>query len=92
MHASENSSPCCTRLVEPVVEFLNIVDPLVSKLKLIGDLSPLVDESPIEDKVRVTVGLLEIVADYVEQLEGALALFANRLPRGRREEIMADIL
>jgi hypothetical protein len=85
MHAS-NSSPCCTRLVEQVVECLNIVDPLVSKPKLIGDLSPLVDELPIEDKGRVAVGLLEIVAEFVEQLEGALALFANRFPRGRREE------
>jgi hypothetical protein len=33
------------------------------------------------------VGLLEIVADYVEQLDGALTLFANRLPRPQHEQI-----
>jgi hypothetical protein len=69
-----------------IVDFLNRVDPLISKLKLLGDLSPLVDDSPLEDKGRVAIGLLEIVADYVEELEGAIAMFANRVPRGCRLE------
>lgn len=69
-----------------VVDFLNRVDPLIAKLKLLGDLSPLVDDSPLEDKGRVAVGLLEIVADYVEELQGAIAMFANRVPRGCRLE------
>jgi hypothetical protein len=67
--------------VESVVTLLNRVDPLVSKLKLLSDLSPLVDDAPLEDKGRVAIGLLEIVADYVEQLEAVLILFSNRLPR-----------
>jgi hypothetical protein len=81
MHAPENSAPRCTLPAEQVITLLNTLDPLVSKLKLLGDLSPLVDDASIEDKGRVAIGLLEIVADYVEQLDGALTMFANRLPR-----------
>jgi hypothetical protein len=85
MYAPENSCPWCTLPVEQVIELLNRIDPIVSKLKLLGDLSPLVDDSSIEDKGRVAIGLLEIVADYVEQLDGALTMFSNRLPRGPME-------
>jgi hypothetical protein len=67
--------------IEKIITLLNAIDPLVSKLSLLGELSPLVDEAPLEDKGRVAIGLLEIVADYVKQLEGVLALFTNRLPR-----------
>jgi hypothetical protein len=83
MYAPENSCPRCTLPVEQAMMLLNTLDPIVSKLKLLGDLSPLVDDSPIVDKGRVAIGLLEIVADYVEQLDGALTMFANRLPRPR---------
>ena len=69
-----------------VIELLNTLDPLVSKLKLLGDLSPLVDDSSLEDKGRVAIGLLEIAADYIEQLDRALTMFANRLPRPRAVE------
>jgi len=85
MHAPENSFPRCTLPAAQVIELLNTIDPLVSKLKLLGDLSPLVDDSPVEEKGRVAIGLLEIVSDYVERLEGALTLFANRVPRCRVE-------
>jgi hypothetical protein len=75
----------CTMPVEKIIALLNTIDPLISKLKLLGGLSPLVEEASMEDKGRVAIGLLEIVADYVEHLEGALALFANRLPCCQRE-------
>jgi hypothetical protein len=64
-----------------IVEFLNTIDPMIGKLKLLGDLSPLVDEAPADDKGRVAIGLLELVSDYVEQLEAAVRMFANRVPR-----------
>ena len=81
MCAPENSAPRCTLPVEQVMTLLNTLDPLVSKLQLLGNLSPLVDDSSIEDKGRVAIGLLEIVADYVEQLDSALTMFAHCLPR-----------
>jgi hypothetical protein len=84
MNGLENSP--CTLPVRVVIELLNTVDPLVAKLKLLGDLSPLVDEASIDDKGRVAIGLLELVSDYVAQLEGALALFSNRLPHRHRGE------
>jgi hypothetical protein len=77
----------CNLPLETIVHVLNTPDPLVSKLKLLGDLSPLVDEAPEPDRGRVAIGLLEIVADYTQQLETVLATFTNRLPRpcGERE-------
>jgi hypothetical protein len=85
MHDADPQYTPCTMPVEKIIALLNTIDPLISKLKLLGDLSPLVDEASMEDKGRVAIGLLEIVADYVEHLEGALALFANRLPCYQRE-------
>jgi hypothetical protein len=76
----------CTMPVQPVLTFIDILDSVVSKLKALADLSPLVDEAPMEDKGRVAIGLLDIVSDYVEQLDGAIALFSNRLPRCQEGE------
>jgi hypothetical protein len=60
---------------------LNEVDPLVARLVLLGQLSPLVDEAPMEDKARVAIGLLEISLESAERLEAVLTLFTHRLPR-----------
>jgi hypothetical protein len=70
MHDTDPQYIPCTMPVEQIITLLNTIDPLVSKLKLLGDLSPLADEAPMADKGR---------------LEGALARFANRLPRCHRD-------
>jgi hypothetical protein len=77
----------CTIPVDSVMTLLNTIDPIITKIKLIGDLSPLVDDAPLDDKGRVAIGLLEIVADYVTELEEALTLFTNRLPCRPREGV-----
>jgi hypothetical protein len=86
MHDADPQYNKCSLPLDTVISLLNTIDPIISKIKLIGDLSPLVDDAPIEDRGRVAIGLLEIVSDYVAQLEGALALFANRLPRCQQGE------
>jgi hypothetical protein len=50
-----------------IIEVLNEMDPVVTNLALMAELSPLVNESPERD--RLAIELLEIMADYISQLE-----------------------
>jgi hypothetical protein len=50
-----------------IIEVLNEMDPVVTNLALMAELSPLVNESP--ERGRLAIELLEIMADYISQLE-----------------------
>jgi hypothetical protein len=86
MHDTDPQYTPCTIPVDSVMTLLNTIEPILTKIKLIGDVSPLVDEAPIKDRGRVAIGLLESVSDYTAQLEGALTLFSNQLPRCQQGE------
>ena len=65
-----------------IMDFLNETDILVDKLQLIGELGPYVDEAPIEQKARLAIGLLSLVADYTAELSALSDAFTQNLPRG----------